>query len=95
MDESKFGDVFGKLLNLTDVEIDNMSIQEMFDHRFELIRLQELGLKLLDEIEARHAWKNIPHKNTKKPVVPHEDWLFELINLSSSTYFFTVKYNQN
>lgn len=55
MDESKFGDVFGKLLNLSDVEIDNMSIQEMFDHRFELIRLQELGLKLLDEIEARHA----------------------------------------
>lgn len=55
MDETKFGDVFRKLLNLVDLDIHEMSIQEMFDHRFELLRLQELGLKLLDEIEARHA----------------------------------------
>ena len=55
MDETKFGDVFRKLLNLVDLDRDGMSIQEMFDHRFELLRLQELGLKLLDEIEARHS----------------------------------------
>ena len=55
MDETKFGDVFKELLNLVDIDIKGMSIQEMFDHRFELLRLQDLGLKLLDEIEAKHA----------------------------------------
>ena len=29
-----------------------MSLEELFDHKFELQRLGDLGLKLLDEIEA-------------------------------------------
>ena len=55
MNETKFGDVFRKLLNLADLDIAGMSIQEMFDHRFELIRLRDLSLNLLADLESRQT----------------------------------------
>lgn len=50
---SEFGKVFKKYSELSQVKPDEMSLQEMFEHRFELIRLQELGLKLLDDMEKK------------------------------------------
>ncbi len=45
-------DVFVKYMKLSKVNISNMTLQQLFDHKFEIQRLDAIGLKLLDEIEA-------------------------------------------
>ena len=42
-------------MDLKKVKPDGMTLQEMFDHKFEIQRLQKLRLKLLDEIEDRQS----------------------------------------
>ncbi len=52
---TEFGKVFQQYNRLSKVDITNMTLQELFDHKFEIQRLEKLGLKLLDEIEARQS----------------------------------------
>ena len=50
---TEFGKVFKAYSILSKVDISKMTLQELFDHKFKIQRLQKPGIKLLDEIEAR------------------------------------------
>ena len=43
---------FKKFMDLNKVKPDGMTLQEMFDYKFGLIKQHELCTKLFDEIEA-------------------------------------------
>jgi len=50
-----FGKVFKAYSILSKVDISKMTIEELTNHSLEIQRLEKLGLKLLDEIEARQS----------------------------------------
>ena len=57
MEEQNLGEVFQKLHDLSQLNIDEMTLQELFDIRHKAKRLQELELKFLDEMEElRENW---------------------------------------
>jgi hypothetical protein len=49
---TEFGKVFKAYSILSKGDVSKMTLQELFDHKFEIQRLEKLGLKLLDEIES-------------------------------------------
>lgn len=52
---SEFGKAFRKLHDLSQVDTKGFSPQELSDHKSEIIKIRDLGMKLLDEIEARQS----------------------------------------
>jgi hypothetical protein len=46
---------FLEYIKLTEVDISNMTMEKLYDHRHELNRQRELGLRLIDEMEARQS----------------------------------------
>lgn len=49
------GHHFVEYINLTKDDISNMTLQELFDHKFEVLRKHEIGLRLIDEMEDRQS----------------------------------------
>jgi hypothetical protein len=60
---SDLRDAFVEYIKLTEVDISNMTLEELYDHRHELNRQRELGLRLIDEMEAHFKPIQLPiHK---------------------------------
>lgn len=49
------GHHFVEYINLTKDDISNITLQELFDHRFEILRKREIVLRLLDKMEAEQS----------------------------------------
>jgi hypothetical protein len=49
---SEFGKVFRKINDLSNVDTEGFSSVELKKYHQEIMRLRDLGMKLLDEIEA-------------------------------------------
>ena len=58
MDESSFIEMFNQLQELAKVNKEGMNMEQLKDHLLEIKKIQTLGLKLLDEIEARNVLGN-------------------------------------
>jgi hypothetical protein len=56
--ENSLGQNYVKYHDLINSNIDNKSIQELFDHRFEVLNLRETLPNQLDEIEAGQSNNN-------------------------------------
>ena len=54
---SELRDNFVEYIKLTEVDISNMTLQELFDHKFEIQRLNKIRLKKLDEMEKKNPTK--------------------------------------
>jgi len=54
---SELRDNFVEYIKLTEVDISNMTLQELFDHKFEIQRLSKIRLKKLDEMEKKNPTK--------------------------------------
>ena len=76
---SKLRDTLVEYKILTKEDISNMTLQEMFDHKFEILRKREIGLRLVDEMEAEQSKLNY--------VLPYHN---NLLFTSQSTYADTI-----
>jgi hypothetical protein len=56
--ENNLGQNYVKYAKLSKMNMDNMSIQELFNHRFELITLRDKGLRMLNEMESNTLTQN-------------------------------------
>ena len=52
---------FIEYMDLTKFKPDGINLQEMFDHKFEMLRKREIVLRLVDQMEARQSKKNQSH----------------------------------
>jgi len=51
----KLRDAYVEYVRLTEVDFSSLTLQEMFDHKFELNKQCEFTLRLIDEMEARQS----------------------------------------